>query len=132
MLHRRFDNASAQYRSLAMQSEIERADPHRLVALMYEELTLCVDVLIVCAHGGQRLADKPQAHKARSIVLALRSGLDFNAAGDLAATLDGLYAALADELDQRLADGDPDRLAELRASVVTLSEAWASISGAPR
>ena len=102
MLHAKFDEASAQYRSLALQAEIDRADPHRLVAMLYDELQLCIQVLTVRAQTGQRLTDDPQAHRARSIILSLRSGLDFNASA-LATSLDALYAALAVELDERLA-----------------------------
>lgn len=127
MLRFEFDHARNHYRALQLQSEIERADPHRLVMLLYDELALCVDVLTVRARAGRRLIDDPSAHRARSIVLALRSGLDFSAAGGLASSLDTLYAALADELEQRLTTADADRFAELRASIETLREAWQAI-----
>jgi flagellar protein FliS len=127
MLPAKFDEASAQYRSLALQSEIERADPHRLVAMLYEELMVCIDVLTVRAQTGERLTDDPQAHRARSIILSLRSGLDF-AASDLAAHLDGLYAALGSELDQRLARPQPERISELGSAVETLAHAWRAIA----
>lgn len=127
MLHAKFDEASAQYRSLALQAEIDRADPHRLVAMLYDELQLCIQVLTVRAQTGQRLTDDPQAHRARSIILSLRSGLDFNASA-LASSLDALYAALAVELDERLAHPEPERISELGSAVDTLSQAWRAIA----
>jgi len=127
MLHAKFDEASAQYRSLALQAEIDRADPHRLVAMLYDELQLCIQVLTVRAQIGQRLTDDPQAHRARSIILSLRSGLDFNASA-LATSLDALYAALAVELDERLAHPEPERISELGSAVDTLSQAWRAIA----
>jgi flagellar protein FliS len=127
MLHAKFDEASAQYRSLALQAEIDRADPHRLVAMLYDELQLCIQVLTVRAQTGQRLTDDPQAHRARSIILSLRSGLDFNASA-LATSLDALYAALAVELDERLAHPEPERISELGSAVDTLSQAWRAIA----
>jgi len=127
MLHAKFDEASAQYRSLALQAEIDRADPHRLVAMLYDELQLCIQVLTVRAQTGQRLTDDPQAHRARSIILSLRSGLDFNASA-LASSLDALYAALAVELDERLAHPEPERISELGSAVDTLAQAWRAIA----
>ncbi|MBP6580506.1 MAG: flagellar protein FliS [Sphingorhabdus sp.] len=129
MLHAKFDEASAQYRSLALQAEIDRADPHRLVAMLYDELQLCIQVLTVRAQTGQRLTDDPQAHRARSIILSLRSGLDFNASA-LATSLDALYAALAVELDERLAHPEPERILELGSAVDTLAQAWRAIAAA--
>jgi flagellar protein FliS len=129
MLQAKFDEASAQYRSLALQAEIDRADPHRLVAMLYDELQLCIQVLTVRAQTGQRLTDDPQAHRARSIILSLRSGLDFNASA-LAISLDALYAALAVELDERLAHPEPERISELGSAVDTLAQAWRAIAAA--
>ena len=127
MLQAKFDEASAQYRSLALQAEIDRADPHRLVAMLYDELQLCIQVLNVRAQTGQRLTDDPQAHRARSIILSLRSGLDFNASA-LATSLDALYAALAVELDERLAHPETERISELGSAVDTLAQAWRAIA----
>jgi flagellar protein FliS len=129
MLHAKFDEASAQYRSLALQAEIDRADPHRLVAMLYDELQLCIQVLTVRAQTGQRLTDDPQAHRARSIILSLRSGLDFNASA-LASSLDALYAALAVELDERLAHPETERISELGSAVDALAQAWRAIAAA--
>jgi flagellar protein FliS len=129
MLQAKFDEASAQYRSLALQAEIDRADPHRLVAMLYDELQLCIQVLTVRAQTGQRLTDDPQAHRARSIILSLRSGLDFNASA-LATSLDALYAALMVELDERLAHPEPERISELGSAVDTLAQAWRAIAAA--
>jgi flagellar protein FliS len=129
MLHAKFDEASAQYRSLALQAEIDRADPHRLVAMLYDELQLCIQVLTVRAQTGQRLTDDPQAHRARSIILSLRSGLDFNASA-LATSLDALYAALAVELDERLAHPETERISELGSAVDALAQAWRAIAAA--
>lgn len=127
MMASRLDEARAHYRSLALQSEVERAEPHRLVLMLYDELVLCIDVLAVRSKAGARLTDDPQAHRARDILLALRSGLDFESAASLAHTLDGLYVALAAELETRLASADPAGFGELRAAVETVREAWRSI-----
>lgn len=128
MLQPNYSKASAHYRSLALSSQAESANPHALVAMLYDELLLCIDVLTLRASRVQSLADDEQAHRARGIVIALRAGLDFESGGELALTLDGLYDALSSEFEERLAELDPQRFAELRAGVDSVASAWKAIA----
>ena len=59
--------------------------------------------------------------------MAQRAGLNFES-GELAETLAGLYAALASEFEDRLANPDPLRFAELRAGVESIAAAWNAIA----
>jgi flagellar protein FliS len=128
MLDPHYSTASAHYRSLAVAGQTESAGPHILVAMLYDELLLCIDVLTLRAGRERSLSDDEQAHRARGIIIALRAGLDFESGGELALTLDGLYAALSNELDQRLAEPDPTRFSELRAGVEAVALAWNAIA----
>jgi flagellar protein FliS len=127
MLHVSHSKATAHYRALELQSQVESADPHSLVTMLYDELLLCVDVLTLRARSGDPLTDDEQAHRARSIILSLRSGLDVDGGGELATMLDGLYSALASELEEHLAAPDPLRFSELKAGIGSLASAWAAI-----
>ena len=129
MLQPNYSKASAHYRSLALSSQTESANPHALVAMLYEELLLCIDVLTLRASRVQSLADDEQAHRARGIVIALRAGLDFESGGELAFTLDGLYDALAAEIEEKLSAADQVGFTELRAGVESIALAWKSIAG---
>jgi flagellar protein FliS len=124
-----FGRASDQYRSMELSSRIESADPHMLVSIMYDELLKCVDVLAAAAVRGQVLATNAYAHKARAILLSLQSGLDFDQGGDLAPMLSGLYGAISEELNARIADGNVDRMAELRIAIESVVHAWNEIAG---
>lgn len=128
MLNPSYSKASAQYRALALSGQAENADPHRLVMMLYDELLLCLDVLVRRAERQTSLIGDAQAHRARGIILALRAGLDFESGGVLAFTLDSLYDALSGELERKLAAPDPLRLAELRAGVESLAVAWKAIA----
>lgn len=128
MLDPHYSKASAHYRSLAVSSQTERADPHALVAMLYDELLMCIDVLTLRASRALSLTNDEQAHRARGIILTLRAGLDFESGADLAYTLDGLYDALAAEFEERLAYPDPQRFAELRAGLESLASAWRAIA----
>ena len=124
-----FGRASDQYRSMELSSRIESADPHMLVSIMYDELLKCVDVLAAAAARGQVLATNAYAHKARAILLSLQSGLDFDQGGDLAPMLAGLYGAISEELNARIADGNVARMAELRIAIESVVHAWNEIAG---
>lgn len=124
-----FGRVSDQYRSMELSSRIESADPHMLVSILYDELLKCVDVLAAAAARGQVLATNDYAHKARAILLSLQSGLDFNQGGDLAPMLAGLYVAIGEELNARIADGNVDRMAELRIAIESVVHAWNEIAG---
>ena len=124
-----FGRASDQYRSMELSSRIESADPHMLVSIMYDELLKCVDVLAAAAARGLVLATNEYAHKARAILLSLQSGLDFDQGGDLASMLAGLYGAISEELNARIADGNVARIAELRIAIESVVHAWNEIAG---
>jgi flagellar protein FliS len=128
MLASSYNKASAHYRSLAAAGQAESADPHSLVAMLYDELLLCIDVLTMRAQRGSSLNDDEQAHRARGIIIALRAGLDFEAGGDLAFTLDALYDALSKEFEERLSMPVPQQFTELRAGVESLANAWSAIA----
>lgn len=128
MLQPDYRKASAHYRALSLSGQTIGADPHSLVATLYDELLQCIDVLTLRARREQTLADDEQAHRARAIIIALRAGLDFESGGELSLTLDGLYAALASEFEERLAAAEPSRLSELRAGVESVALAWNAIA----
>lgn len=128
MFEPNYSKASAHYRALALSGQTESANPHTLVAMLYEELLLCIDVLTLRAKREAVLTDDEQAHRARGIVIALRAGIDFESGGELALTLDGLYAALATELEEKLLATDPIGFSELRAGVQSIASAWKAIA----
>jgi flagellar secretion chaperone FliS len=123
-----FGRASEHYRSMEIASRVESADPHTLVSIMYGELLICVDVLQAAAARGQVLATNHHAHKARAILLSLQSGLNFDQGGELAPMLSSVYSAISEELNMRIADGDVERMAELRIAIESLVHAWNDIA----
>ncbi len=129
MLHFDRNNARAHYRTLELQSKIENAEPFGLVTLLYDELLLCLDVLIVRSRDASSLVADEQALRARSIIISLRSGLDIDSGGELALMLDGLYAALSTDLERHLLQPEPLRFAELKTGVQSISLAWSGITG---
>ncbi len=120
--------ASAHYRAMDIASRVESADPHMLVAILYDELLTCIDIMAASARLDQPLRTNPHVHRARAIIVALRSGLDFTRGGDTAMMLASVYAAVADELEACVSSGNIDRIGELHSAVESVSMAWRDIA----
>lgn len=116
------------YRALDLASRVEGANPHSLVTILYDELIGALDVLAVAMRSGKDVSREFSVTRARAILVTLRAGLDFSAGGDLAATLDGIYAAMARLLDECAGERSADKLVELRAHTASIASAWAQIA----
>lgn len=119
--------AFAQYQTLELNSRLEAADPHRLVAILYEELLGAIDVVARALGRGQVIASHSHFHRANSILIALEASLDFSSGGLLSETLAGVYQGMRRELANTGRTADADRLAELRLGIVSIKDAWASL-----
>lgn len=104
---------------------MEGASPHRLVAILYEELQNALDGTIRARENGQDVAANSQMARAKSILAALEAGLDFDQGGDLATTLCSIYRAMQRQL--ATAGQDIDKLAEVRAGVANIAQSWRAL-----
>ena len=114
--------ARNRYQVLDLSSRMEGASPHRLVAILYEELQNALDGTIRARESGQEIAANNQMARAKSILAALEAGLDFERGGDLATTLCGVYRAMQRQL--ATAAHDVEKLAEVRAGVANIAQSW--------
>ena len=120
------------YRQIGVETGVSEADPHRLVALLFEG---CLDA-IAQARGALRQKD-PQA-KGRAIGRAVRivdeglkAGLDLNAGGALATDLRALYAYVSLRLTYANLHNDDAALAECQRLIEPLREGCSLIAPAP-
>ena len=117
--------ARNRYQVLDLSSRMEGASPHRLVAILYEELQNALDGAIRARESGQDIAANTQMARAKSILAALEAGLDFDRGGALATTLCGVYRAMQRQLAN--AAQDVEKLAEVRAGVANIAQSWRSL-----
>ena len=117
--------ARNRYQVLDLSSRMEGASPHRLVAILYEELQNALDSAIRARENGQDVAANSQMARAKSILAALEAGLDFDRGGDLATTLCGVYRAMQRQL--ATAGQDVEKLAEVRAGVANIAQSWRAL-----
>ena len=120
--------ARDQYRSTALASRIEGSGPHGLVTLLYEELSRSLEVVALCMERDQNAVSRPHVDRARSILLALEAGLDFQQGAGLALQLPGIYRAMRTELQRCLDTKDVDGMAKLRQGLTDIAASWADIA----
>ncbi len=117
--------ARNRYQVLDLSSRMEGASPHRLVAILYEELQNALDGAIRARENGQDIAANTQMARARSILAALEAGLDFDRGGSLATTLCGVYRAMQRQL--AAATQDVDKVSEVRDGVAEMAKSWRAL-----
>lgn len=116
------------YRNVGAHTAIESADPHRLVALLFNGALES----IAEARGAMRarnIAQKGTAigRAARIVEEGLKAALDLNAGGDLARDLDALYAYVGRRLTEANLHNDEAALDECQRLLEPLRDAWAAI-----
>ncbi len=119
-----FARARNHYRSLDLVSRLEGASPHGLVAILYDELLCSLDVIAAALRQGRDVSREPNVERARSILVALTGSLDFDHGGSLSQTLAQVYRSMMGQLAIVIAEGDAEKLDELRDAVADVGDAW--------
>jgi flagellar protein FliS len=116
------------YQQVAVQTNVGAASPHQLVALLFEGFFAAVHRARGALRAGDILA-KGQAigHALRIVDEGLKSALDLQAGGKLAADLADLYAYICHRLMQANVGNDEAALDECLRLMAPLQEAWIAI-----
>lgn len=123
-----FGGAGARYRNIENATRLEGASPHKLIAILFEELLRAVDATKLAMERGDiaRQADR-QAH-ALSILQALDASLDTARGGEVAANLSKIYK----EGRRLIATGTREKRADLilraRDMLGEIASAWENIA----
>lgn len=117
------------YRSIGVNTGVDAADPHRLIAMLYEGFMDAV----AQARGALKVGDierKCRAiSRASSIVdEGLRAVLNIEAGGELALQLNDLYAYVTLRLTQANLRNDEQALEECARLIQPLRDAWTAIA----
>ncbi|HMQ71395.1 MAG: flagellar export chaperone FliS [Rhodoferax sp.] len=120
---------AAAYHQVGVQTAVSGADPHRLVALLFDG---CLEALAQ-ARGAMRAGQveakgRAIGRAARIVEEGLRAALDLREGGSLAADLDALYGYLTLRLMHANRHNDEAALAECERLIEPLREAWQAIA----
>ncbi|HEY6126157.1 MAG TPA: flagellar export chaperone FliS [Steroidobacteraceae bacterium] len=115
------------YRSTAVHSGVDAADPHRLVVMLMDgALERIAAASGMMKHGGG--VEKAQLlHRTVAIIDELRNGLNLKAGGAIATNLDALYEYMCQRIMQANAQNKPEWLDEVSRLLGEIRSAWLSI-----
>jgi flagellar protein FliS len=114
----------AQYGKVAAESEVAYASPHRLVQMLMEGALDKVATAKGCIERGDLEGKSHQLTWAMSIVNGLRSSLDMDAGGPIAANLDDLYTYMTRRMIDASVQNDAEALAEVIDLMLEIKGAW--------
>lgn len=120
--------AKAAYRDVALTSKLDGASPHRLIAILYEELDTALATMIAAARAGDQTRLLAGRSRALTILGGLEASLDRDKGGDIAGGLAAIYREARRGLRDAGAANDPQRIEQARAMIAEIADAWARIA----
>jgi len=122
-------NALNSYAQVGFESEINSANPHHLITLLFDGIVSTIAQAKLHMHSNQIEQKNLAISKATLLIdSGLRAGLNFEQGGDLASTLDDLYRYMLNRLMTAHLTNQIELLDEVLALILDLKQAWISIS----
>ncbi len=121
-----------QYREIDLKAQVEEADGHRLVQMLFDGALERIAAARAALEAGNLARKGELIGKAVTILGGLRETLDFETGGELAENLDALYGYMQRRLLEAHAKNDPQGLEEVAFLLHPLAEAWRSIPESTR
>jgi flagellar protein FliS len=119
--------AGAQYRAIDVSSKIEGASPHRLVAILYEELVQALSTMKLAIRRVDGARQRDAQSRALMIVQSLSSSLDFSRGGDIAGALSSVYNEVRRLTLLGGSSGDAEAVDRGQKLVAEIADAWNQI-----
>jgi flagellar secretion chaperone FliS len=122
----------AAYRSTAVHSGVDAADPHRLVVMLMDGALERIAAAGGMMKNGNGVEKAQLLHRAVAIIDELRNTLNMKAGGAIAANLDALYEYMCQRLMQANAQNKPEWLDEVSRLLGEIRSAWLQMPQANR
>ena len=120
-------NGLQAYQRVNNQTSTMDADPHRLIQLLYNGAMERINMAKARIQAKDYAGKGQLINKAIEIIGGLRSFLDFEQGGDLAARLEALYDYMERTLLQASAKNDLAKLDEVLTLLRSVKEGWDGI-----
>ncbi|MBD8677859.1 flagellar export chaperone FliS [Sphingomonas sp. CFBP 13720] len=115
------------YRTIDLAGRTGGADPHALVALLYEEAIRALRSAAWATIHRRYAMKSERVTRATAILFALESGLDFETGGDLSHTLSRLYAGLRSQVVNASVGEDARPFEAAALSLTDIADAWGAV-----
>jgi flagellar secretion chaperone FliS len=125
-------NAISRYRQVRTEGSVEDANPHRLIAMLFDGALSRMSLAAAHMRRGEIEEKGAAITRALEIVGALRASLDMDVAGGLPQRLDALYDYVSRRMLYANVENDPKVLDEVAGLVRVIADAWAQIAPAAR
>ena len=119
--------AGQHYRSIDLTSRIEGASPHRLIAILYEELIASLSAAKLAIRRNEPLRVNENHARAISIVQALAASLDFEQGGEISTALNAVYAETGRLINLGCRNRDPETIDKAQKLIAEIADAWTKI-----
>lgn len=128
MFSPRSSTSASAYRQVSVQTSVDHATPHNLVEMLFDGLLVAVGSARAALQRGDIKSKCTQIIIAvRILEEGLRSALNLEQGGELAANLDRLYGYCVLRLTQANARNDDDALAEVARLIEPQARSWKQI-----
>jgi len=128
MARQNFGAARARYQNVDLASRIEAASPHRLVAILLDELLKALDAMAAACRASDISQRGQRQSRAIAILYGLEGSLDFEKGGDVAASLAAIYREARRLVSAGGRDNDPTLVMKAREMVGEIASAWDAIA----
>lgn len=120
--------AFTEYQQTNAATAVMDASPHQLTQLLLKAAMDKLSVAVGAVERNDIQLRVASIARAIDIVIELKSTLDVEKGGDVAAELDRLYQFVLDQLLDANLQSDPSKLQAAREIIVTIHEAWVQIA----
>jgi flagellar protein FliS len=120
-------SALDQYKKVGNESDVAFASPHRLIQMLFNGALEKISVARGSMERGEIAKKGENIGWAISIIEGLRTSLDREAGGEVAANLDSLYSYMEERLVLANADNNLEMLDEVAKLLKTVKAAWDEI-----
>jgi flagellar secretion chaperone FliS len=112
------------------QSSVLTAPPGQLVVMLYDGARRFLFQAAAAMREGNRIVSHQRLRRAEDIIDELLGTLNFEAGGEIASRLQGLYVFFLGELSRARVDQEAERIDFVHAQLGELREAWAQVVAA--
>jgi flagellar protein FliS len=123
-----FGAARARYQRVDVASRVEGADPHQLVAILYEELLQSLDAMTVAMARGDLNQRGERQARALRLLSGLEVSLDYDQGGDIAIGLAKIYREARRLVIAAARDNDATLVGQARDMLQEVAGAWSEIA----
>ena len=121
---------AATYRQVDLAGRTGGADPHALIAMLYEQGISALRSAGWAAEKRKFDVKSERVARATAVLFALESGLDFERGGDVSKALATFYHGLRQQILQASLGTDPAPFRDAANSLEEIAGAWSSVKAA--